>query len=473
MSATEPTIWLSHSDDFENFQAGVLDADSYEVTIKSTEEIMWVESLEKLFVGTGADEWLVSANKLDSILTPTNTTPRKHSSYGSSYIQPLNMLDSLLFIDSSGQAVREITYEDKNSKDDLSLLAEHITKAGIKSWCVQEGVETIVWCFLKDLTAVTLTYDPTEKIKAWAKQPMSGDCLTGCVIPGPEEDNLYLGMGRTINGSDVIYIEKMASWDFDDITDCFYVDCGIVSGASSENDVSITSATNALPIVVSATGHGFADGDTITITGVTGMTELNGNNYLVSDAATDTFTLKTLAGIYVDGVSFAAGTGGTATTYTVSGLDHLISETVSILADGVAQNNKVVTAGGTITTDSAVVTKANIGLAYTSLLQPFRLVIMHPRGGTSYMSDVKLSKLMISLYNSGYVEQSSDNVTYWPIDLTNINWTNTSDITGLLTADVEATSDSGFDSLNPIYIRSSKPLPLTVRAIVAKMDVTA
>lgn len=389
---TEPTLWLSHSDDFENFEAGELDADSYEIMIKSTEEVMWIESLEKLFCGTGADEWLISANKLDAILTPTNTTPRKHSSYGSSPIQPLNMLDSLLFVDKTGQHVREITYEDKNSKDDLSLLTD-LVATGIKSWCVQEGVETIIWCFLRDGTVVTMTYDPTEKIKAWAKQPIAGDVLTGCVIPGLEEDNLYLGIQRTINGATPIYIEKLASWDITTLADCFFVDCG-----------------------------------------------------------------KT----------FTAGSPTTA----VTGATHLIGETVSILGDGIVQANKVVDGSGNITIATAA-SKVQYGLAYTSLLQPFRLVINNPRGGTSFMSDTKLSNLKISLYLAGYIEQSSDNSTWYPIDLTNINWTNASDITGLLTGDVEATSDSGFDSLNPIYIRSNKPLPLTIRAVVCKLDITS
>lgn len=54
-----------------------------------------------------------------------------------------------------------------------------------------------------------------------------------------------------------------------------------------------------------------------------------------------------------------------ASTSTISGLSHLIGETVSILGDGAVQPDKVVSGGGTVTLDYPV-TKANIGLKYKS-----------------------------------------------------------------------------------------------------------
>jgi type IV pilus assembly protein PilY1 len=52
----------------------------------------------------------------------------------------------------------------------------------------------------------------------------------------------------------------------------------------------ITGATNSSPIVVTAAGHGFASGDTVTITGVEGNTAANGS-WTVTDIGTDTFSL--------------------------------------------------------------------------------------------------------------------------------------------------------------------------------------
>ncbi len=85
-----------------------------------------------------------------------------------------------------------------------------------------------------------------------------------------------------------------------------FVDGGGDSGA-------ITAATNANPVVVTSTAHPFFDGDIIYISGVGGMTELNGNYYKVSAATTNTFALQTVAGVNVDGTGYGTYTsGGTA-----------------------------------------------------------------------------------------------------------------------------------------------------------------
>lgn len=73
----------------------------------------------------------------------------------------------------------------------------------------------------------------------------------------------------------------------------------------------ITGATNANPCVITATGHGFRTGISVTIASVGGMTQLNGNTYTITRIDANSFSL--------DGVnSTAYGTytsGGTATSY--------------------------------------------------------------------------------------------------------------------------------------------------------------
>ena len=54
----------------------------------------------------------------------------------------------------------------------------------------------------------------------------------------------------------------------------------------------ITDVTQATPGVVTATAHGFSDNDIVKITGVVGMTELNGQLYTVTNKADNTFELE-------------------------------------------------------------------------------------------------------------------------------------------------------------------------------------
>jgi hypothetical protein len=71
---------------------------------------------------------------------------------------------------------------------------------------------------------------------------------------------------------------------------------------------SITGATQADPVVITATAHLFADGDEIEIQGVGGMTELNGRRFIVANQAVNSFELEG-----EDGTGHTAYTsGGTA-----------------------------------------------------------------------------------------------------------------------------------------------------------------
>lgn len=74
-----------------------------------------------------------------------------------------------------------------------------------------------------------------------------------------------------------------------------------------EAAVTITSATAANPVVVTATIHGYSNGDEVLIEGVSGQTELNGKRFIVANVTTNTFELTS-----EDGSARSAGTGGTA-----------------------------------------------------------------------------------------------------------------------------------------------------------------
>jgi hypothetical protein len=81
----------------------------------------------------------------------------------------------------------------------------------------------------------------------------------------------------------------------------------IESGSGTSK--TITGATKANPVVVTATAHGLQDGAVVAIAAVGGMTELNGNSYVIGNVTTNTFEL-----IGIDGTSFGTyTTGGTAT----------------------------------------------------------------------------------------------------------------------------------------------------------------
>ena len=80
-----------------------------------------------------------------------------------------------------------------------------------------------------------------------------------------------------------------------------YIDT--VRGATTA-PVTITGASKTNPVVITAAGHGFSNGDFVYIDGVNGMTQLNGNTYKVASASSNTFALQTTGGSNVNGTSY-------------------------------------------------------------------------------------------------------------------------------------------------------------------------
>lgn len=95
----------------------------------------------------------------------------------------------------------------------------------------------------------------------------------------------------------------------------------------------ITGATALSPVRVNSTAHGLSTGAVITISGVTGMTDLNGGPYTITVVNANTFTLNG-----IDGLLFSAYTGG--------GTWFSTSQDVSFTLSSVPFIRKEVTIGG-------------------------------------------------------------------------------------------------------------------------------
>lgn len=81
----------------------------------------------------------------------------------------------------------------------------------------------------------------------------------------------------------------------------------------TETPKAITGITNANPGVLHVPAHGFLNGDWAFLTGIGGMTQLNGQTLIVAGATTNFFSLTDVYGTPIDTTTFGAYTsGGTA-----------------------------------------------------------------------------------------------------------------------------------------------------------------
>ena len=156
---------------------------------------------------------------------------------------------------------------------------------------------------------------------------------------------------------------------------------------------------------------------------------------------------------------------GSSTT-TITGLNHLEGESVQILADGSAHADKTVS-GGSITLDRSV-TKAHIGLGYTSFIKTLRLEggandgtsqgkIKRIHGVTARFLDTVGAELgpdVNSLDRIPFRDSSMDMDTAVP----------------MFTGDKEISFPAGYENEAQVVIQQSQPLPMTVLAIMRRSN---
>ncbi len=230
------TVWLSETGKFEDFEAGIKDADSFAITLPTTNRGRWLASLETLAAGTSGGEWRIKS-PLDQKLTPTNWDFKNQTKRGSADIQAIEVNEAILFVDFVAGKVREFTFSDPRQKyvsPDLTSLAEDITSGGITSLAIQRNPDVIIWFTITNSPyLVSMTYEREQNVVAWANHPLGGNGIAESVIvtPSSSENIITLTVRRIIDGSTVRFIEELHPKDWGSTTSAansFFVDAGIV-----------------------------------------------------------------------------------------------------------------------------------------------------------------------------------------------------------------------------------------------------
>lgn len=281
------TVWASVVSDYENFTPGIDDADSIQFSLSSRQVsvIRWLEPKDYLFVGCAGGEWRIGPEDTGEPLTPLNIIAKQRRTNGCANALPTTIDSSILFIQREGRRVREFLFrfEDEDYvAPDLTLLAEHITKSGIKQIAYQQNPNSIVWCVRKDGKLLGMTYLRDQNVVGWHLHETDGEVESITVIPGDGYDELWMVVKRTIDGNDVRYVEMLEAF-FEDTNaeykankglNAFFVDSGITYNGAPTTTIN---------------GLGHLEGKSVAVLAdasiVTGKTVANGQITLSSEAS--------------------------------------------------------------------------------------------------------------------------------------------------------------------------------------------
>ena len=470
-------FWLSQTGHFDNFSRArpPLDDDAITASIaaRRINSIEHILPLSDLIFLTSGGEYRVLGGA-NNVITPTGLSVSPQSYHGSTKLRPIVAGTVALFV-SAGQFVRDLGFEIGASKfvgRDISVLARHLfDRREILDWDYAPSPDARAFAVMDDGSGLFLTYQPDQDVYAWTRASTRGHYKSTASIREGDFDVVYMLVERVIDGNTVTFLERLDERQFEELSDAFFVDAGL----TLDVPVTITGMTAANPVVVTAVGHGFTDGDTVDISGVqeastetnTGEAlsiDYNGTGFVVANATADTFELQ-LAGSGYDGSTFAAysahGDVRKAVT-TISGLWHLEGATVVVAANGYVEENLVVT-DGAITLQSPA-SRVHIGLPYFSRLITLPLTTYADGGRTSEGRVKNISRLTVQVYRSLglWTGPSVDQMREATFGLPALY----GQPLDLVSEDIDVTLKGDWSKTKQTVLEQRSPLPLSVLALV-------
>ena len=154
-----------------------------------------------------------------------------------------------------------------------------------------------------------------------------------------------------------------------------------------------------------------------------------------------------------------------ASTSTITGLDHLEGETVSVLNNGAVEATKTVSSGSITLTNAT--TKCHVGLLYEAELES---VNVEPKSqyGTTQGKRGRIDKTIFRVFETVGLKAgpASTNVNVVPFRTT----TSTMSATDPKTGDYEFLMPATYTTENKLYVKSDTPHACTISAIMIQMS---
>ncbi len=394
-------VWASVTDDYENFFDETV-GDSGPINRAfgrgPVDKVFFALPLDRLIVGTTGSEISIKSSSTDEPLTPTNNSSKPVSSQGSKDIRALPLDTTGVFVQRSGKRVFLLTFDfnfGNYQSQELTLLVPDLLRAGVVSIAIQRQPDTRIICVMGNGKVCVLTYERQEEVLCWSTVETDGDIEEVAVLPGSTEDLVYFQVKRTINSSTVRHIEKWALETETQIKTVIYD-----STSATVIDLSTLTADGSDP---------FENGIEVTVRDSDGAKV---ENLTVTAGAITLSLAATYAHITPSLCKLADAFKviSQASSATVTGLTHLVAESVVVWADGRdysydesgVQKTYTVNGSGEITLDDAV-EEAMVGLPYTAKWLSTKLAY-GARMGTALTQKKKVEKIAFILgdtHNNG------------------------------------------------------------------------
>ncbi len=481
------TFWATVTDDFYTFTPtetdGTVASDSgLSLTLGGSRVslIRWLVGAQNLVIGTSGGLYRTETTS-GSPLSADTARVLYDNGVECADVQPVQIGTNVIFLQKQRKKFFSVRYDfgiDGLSDNNISQYSEHLLRPQVREYAIQKEPNALLWGVLEDGNLVCCTYEPSQNVVAWGLHTIGGTFRGGNArveslrtVAGDGEDNTWMVVRRTIDGAERRYIERIVEDNNTEQQFAWHLDCA----AMEDQMRTVTDLTADMTTITITTSedHGFDVGDRLCFYNFVGSSELNLKRAFITAVPTTTtlqFEFTDELGVYIE--------GGEIRRFfdTVTGLDHLEDQTLTVLADGAAQPD-VVVSGGSVTLSSPAAILI-IGFRFSAILSPRPFVADGSGFGSQSQNRKKRNvKTFVRLHRTLGLKfgTSLENFNeFEKLDILPFRTTSDRMDTAipLLSGEVEFTVPSNYAFNEQFFLVNDQPFPFVILAIYAQIDVT-
>lgn len=464
---SEPqTQWGSKVGEYSNFgeSTPLIDDDAIEQTLNARQAnpILELIPADQLLSLTARKSYASPAR--GEVLTPSTIGFFPQSNKGAADLRAVEVGDyGAIFAMRHARKIGVINYTfdaDKFGSEELTVLARHLFRPGtIVDMDYAEEPDGILWIIRSDGKLIGLTYLPEQQVIGWHQHETDGFFERVCVIPEDGRDAVYFVVRRVIDGATVRYLERLASRDFTNHVDGFFVDSGLTYDGRNTTNTTIR-----------IDGTSYDGGDDVSLISSASLFNVNDVGDAILFGQVRATIKEWISGQQVTAMletpvpESLRGENTTNWTFArnvFTGLDHIEGKEVAICADGMSLARQTVSNGQVQLPQAFGV--VHIGLPYTATAETLEVTVF---GSPTSVRDrpKNIPSVTVVVDETVGLKIGPDVLNLEDLKVRNDEYY-TDSITAL-SGTAEAYIANTWNDSGRIVMQQSDPLPATILAVI-------
>lgn len=220
----------------EGDQGTVTAATAFDFKLTELQDIKWLQPSQRLIIGDVNGVYSITGGNvgINAVQPPIF---RKIADSKCTDLKPIFLESTTFYVHQNGKKVAALDYRQGEFSGfqyrDASIFAEHLLTDGIVNWTFKDG---LIWAITTNGLLRGFTFNEQFGVNAWHRHTLTNGAASSIATSG---DKVYFAMERTINSSDVQYIEYLSpSIQSKDQDDTICVDCAFTYDSTSTSTIS-------------------------------------------------------------------------------------------------------------------------------------------------------------------------------------------------------------------------------------------